>query len=671
MVRTILPAPFCIANPGKLELHIMKKANKRIQLSTLSVAVHTALLAMCAMSISAHAEEDPEVTALTQPHNFVEFGGIYLSRDSAKFGEYTGLNDSGLEALGNLSVKGGDGYGGGNGTMRWGIIGRDLGLTSRSINASMSNQGLWDLSIGYDGLRHNISDSYQTPQQGGLGDNNFTMPANFGSINANNATPSARVLNATQLGAFHTEEIYTDRDNTSVGAGYNFNRNWSMKFDYNHLEQSGAKLLGTGSQGGIALVGGSTGRAEAVNILMNPTEYTTETFNLALNWHGDMAHLSVGYFGSLFNDKYNSLSWQNALTSGASACVGTACFVNNTMSTAPDNDFHQLNLTGGYIFSPSTKLAGGFSYGVNTQDDSYAPTVIAQASGVDFDMMQAGGLPRLSLDARVVTTHANMKLTHRASRNLVLSGALKYNERDNQTTSNTYLFKHLGNGNYTGVNTPYSNRKVQYEAAADYRLSKAQKISLEYEHEYIKRWCDGVVGGAQCVASPTSDEDKLNITYRLKASDTIRLSTGYTYANRDADFDRNFAANTGDYPVVNAGDKLGYNAYIYDSRTQNMLKAGINWQATSKLDWSLNGRYTDLNYDADLGVQDGKNTNINLDATYAYAQNKSVGAYLSWQGSDRELRNGKDGSPTVAPTQIWTNQQEQDSYAFGLNGRHA
>jgi Putative outer membrane beta-barrel porin, MtrB/PioB len=191
-----------------------------------------------------------------------------------------------------------------------------------------------------DELRHNITDTFQTPLQGNTGGNNFNLPGDFGTINAETGSPSARVLTPNQSNAFHTEKEYTTRRNASLGTSYTFTPQLSGQIDYNHLEQSGAKLIGTGSQGGIDLVGGSTGRAEAVNIIMNPTNYSTDNLNTALNWIGDKAHLTAGYYGSFFHDDYNSLSSQNALASGASACSGTNCYVNNTMSTAPTNSLH-------------------------------------------------------------------------------------------------------------------------------------------------------------------------------------------------------------------------------------------------------------------------------------------------------------------------------------------
>jgi MtrB/PioB family decaheme-associated outer membrane protein len=659
----------------------MTTHKEKIKANVLNLAVQSALVVMFTLPTAIYAADavDSDTTALTHPTNTIEIGGEYVSDNSAKFGQYNGLDENGAYGIANIHLRGGNGYDGGDEVTRWDINGTDLGTTSRSLGGTVSNQGKWSIGIKYDELRHNLTDGYQTPQLGSMGGNTFTMPTNFGSINADSGSgaarptqPSARSLNTTQLGDFHTENVHTDRKNSSLNAEYSFSPQLSVQFDYNHLDQSGAKLIGTGAQGGISLTGGSTGRAEANNILMNPTNYKTDTFNLAVNWNGEKGHLTAGYYGSFFHDEYNSLSWQNALATGnpASSCVGANCFTHESMSTAPDNSLNQFNLTGGYAFSPSTKLAGGLSYGRNTQNDSYSPTSIMQASGTAFNMMQTNGLPQSSLDGVVITTHADLKLTNQTTKDLALSAAFKYNERDNQTDSKTYLYKDLGNVSYTGVNLPYSNRKTQYELAADYRLTKGQNLRVAYERENIKRWCDSVIGGAQCISSPSSDENKLGINYRLKARENVNLNAGYSYAKRNADFS-GFSANTGIYPVINAGDVLGFVAYPYATRTQNLLKAGVTWQVTEKFDLGLNGRYSYDNYDATLGVQDGRSKGINIDATYSYNQDSSISAYFSWQNQERNMRNAGNGTVTTAPTQIWTNQLESSSNAVGLNTKHS
>ncbi|MCX7082306.1 MAG: MtrB/PioB family decaheme-associated outer membrane protein [Methylococcales bacterium] len=684
----------------------MKTRNEKMNISILGLAVQCALMTAVALPLNAVADD---ADALKRPTNSVELGSLYSSQNSARFGQYNGLNDGGFYGLGGFDVHGGDGYNDSkNSALRWNLNGSNLGTTSRTVDGSVSDQGKWKVNLGYDELQHNITSTYQTPLQGSVGGNNFTLPANFGPIGTT-AVPNTRSLSSTQRGDFNTEKENVSRKNGSISTSYTFSEQLSAQIDYNHLDQSGAKLIGTGSMGGINVgtgsgSGGYKGAAEAVNMLMNPTSYQTDNVNAALNWRGDKGHFTGGYYGSMFHDDYNSLNWQSAVvTPGTSGtCAGANCYTNNTMSTAPSNSLHQANLTGGYNFTQTTKLAGGFSYGHNSQNSAYAPTNIAQVNGSSANMMW-GGLPGASLNGVVETTHGDLKLTNQSIKDLTLTAGFKFNERDNRTDSSIYKFKAINDAlatnttaatNYTGVNTPYSNSKTQYEASAAYRLTKAQNVNLAYDHESVKRWCDSLaLGAAQCVSSPASEEDKIGLTYRLKALDDVNFNAGYSYANRRADVS-NFQSNVGNYGITslitssatgsansgfNAGNFLGYVAFPYANRSQNLGKAGVNWQVTQKLDVGLNGRYTYDNYDATLGVQNGHSAGVNLDATYSYAENSSVSAYWSWQNGQRNMRSGNGGangntsasvvgaaSQAVAPTNLWNNQLEDNSNTVGL-----
>jgi MtrB/PioB family decaheme-associated outer membrane protein len=658
----------------------MKTHNEEMKVSILNLAIKCALFAVVTLPLNAYADE--ETDALLHPTNTVNFGALYSSQSSAKFGEYNGINEEGFYGLGGFDVRGGKGYDSANSALRWKLNGTNLGTTSRNLGGSISEQGKWKLNLGYDELQHNITDTYKTPFQEERGGNNFTLPAGFGSVDTTRNTPGTRNLDpATQVNLFHTEKEYTTRRNSSLGTSYTFTEQLSAQVDYNHLEQSGAKLIGTGAQGDIGIPGGSTGKGEAINIILNPTNYSTDNVNAALNWKGDKAHLTGGYYGSMFHDNYNSLSWQNAMASGPSDCTGTNCYTNNTMSTAPSNSLHQANLTGGYDFSSTTKLVGGFSYGYNTQNSSYAPTSIMQPSGLSN--MMWGALPGSSLNGQVQTTHGDLKLTNQSIKDLTLSAGFKFNERDNKTSSNVYQYYNLGADQFTGINTPYSNRKTQWEGAASYRLTKSQNLRLAYDHEDIKRWCDQVVGGAQCISSPTSDENKVGLTYRLHAFEDVNFNAGYSFAKRNGNLNHNFLSNAGDraitgvgedHSVINGGDYAGYVAYPYATRNQNLVKTGVNWQVNRKVDLGLNGNYKHDEYSATLGVQNGQSAGVNLDAAYNYTENSSVSAYWSWQKGERNLRNGGTTAAPFAANSvangIWTNQLQDTSNTVGLLTRN-
>lgn len=670
--------------------------------NVITLAVQGALVAMFAapLGVLAQGEKNEEVTALTQPTNVVEIGVENTSKDSAKFGEYNGLNKKGADLIGNFSVRGGDAYNayaGGNGINRWEVKGTDLGTTSRELSGNVSNQGKWSLGIGYDELRHNITDTYQTPFQGSMGGNKFTLPTTFGVIST--TAPGANGLNATQQASFQTQDVHTDRENRSFNAKYIFDSRWDVKFDFNHLKQSGAKLLGVaGEQGTLGGDGNYTWAGQTPLVLMNPTNYTTDNFNLALNWVGDKGYVSTSYFGSMFRDGYNGLSFNNPFVKGAvlpgvntTGTVPTA-FPLDTMSTMPGNNFNQLSLSGGYAFTSATKLAGGLSYGRNTQNDAYS------ASGV----MAAGGLPQSSLSGLVVSTHADLKLTNQTTRDLLLSAGLKYNQRDNRTASSTYTWSDINEvatSNNASVNTPMSNKKTQFELAGDYRIDKSQKLRLSYEYEEIKRWCNNAAANnaqgslnaaysgvaaysaTTCAQVPDNKEDKLAANYKLKASDDVSFSAGYGYSSRKANISPSFynpmqAVNTpvGTGSVGEGFEIPGFMAYFQASRKEQLLKAGVNWQANEKLSLGLNGRYTDDKYDSTYGVQNGNSWSLNLDTTYSYDENSSVFAYATTQNSSRDLTDLYGVAATTATATrlnipvggTWTNKLKESDTTLGL-----
>jgi MtrB/PioB family decaheme-associated outer membrane protein len=683
MVQTVLLAVTGSANEAKWG-NIMKVCNEKMKASVLALAVHGAILALCAMPLMSVAEDaapakaedtaNDEAANLMQPNNFVELGVKGVSRDSAKFGEYSGLDDSGAYGIGNFDLRGGNAYGEGDGTIRWQAKGVDLGTTARSLGASVESQGQWSLGASFDELRHKLSDSYQTPFIGSMGGNNFTLPAGFGLINTG-ANPGTRSLNAAQTGALHKVDIHTTRENTSITAGYTISPEWDVKLGFNHLYQTGAKLMAFGAAG----IGSPTkATGEVVSILPNPTNYRTDSVDLALNWTGDKSHLTMAYYGSFFRDENSGVKFQT--WAGVTST--------QTMSTPPDNDFNQLSLLGGYTFSPKTKLVGSLSYGRGTQDDKFV---------VD-PLMMITAPTRTSADAKVINTHADFRLTDQTFNKLTLTAGVKYDERDNQTPSNIYNFNAISGspGNIANYpNTPLSNRKTQYELAGDYRLDNKQHLRLSYNRDNIQRWCNNyAVGGGtpaytagtQCVVATSSKEDKLSATYRLNATENIHLNAGYSYADRVTDFDplaRTAFIEVGGGGVgntitgLNGGDFLGFHPFFDANRIQQGLKAGVDWQANDKLSINMNGRYTDDNYNTRYGFQNGDSWSFNLDSTFQVSETASVNAYLTKERRERDMTNlqsitaiASTGSKLSVPAGgTWSNTLKDDDITFGVGAK--
>lgn len=665
----------------------MKVRNSNLKLRALSLAM---LGVFSSMYVYA---DDEEAAALMNPTSSVEVEVINVSTGSQKFGEYNGLNKQGGYPNGNLNIRGGDAYkdNSNGGTQRWVIQGTDLGLSDRSANIGYSDQGNWGVSLGYDELTHNTTSNYQTPYIGNMGGNQFRLPGNFGTVS------NTTTLNATQLNALrsNTVDVSSTRKNSSFNAQKIINSDLNVTFDFNHLDQTGAKLMGFAS----AALGGA-GAGEKVSILPNPTNYQTDTVGAALNWQGEKARLTGSYFGSFFRDAYQGVNFQT--------WVGT--MPTQTMSTAPSNQLQQLNLGGGYDFSNVTKLAGNLSFGRNTQNS---------ATGYDPYMM-TGAFPTSAFNGLVNTSHADLKVTDKSIKDLSLLASYKFDQRNNLSQSNLYSFNQLaattsGSSAPFSPSTPLSFRNSQIDLGGEYKITRDQKASLNLTNLQTARWCNqyavgsyqtttGAVpsaaspnytfpAGADCVTANYSRSNAVNAGYKIKASNSVDVKLNYIYdirrttTNQNAITAMDVSATSNQnvnnatglpigvrtmYPGQNGGDYVGFQPFFEASRNQQVAKARANWQANEDLSFGLGGKYTYASYpDSTYGVQNGTAWNLSLDGNYQYAEEGTVSAYAVQQNSQRNLSNYYfSNSATGGGYGAWNNNLQGHDSTFGMGFKH-
>ena len=411
-------------------------------------AVHGAIIAM-ALTPIVHAADpsapDSAARALTSPTDVVEVGAGYVSDRSLKFGQYNGLFNQGIYGIFNFDLRGGGAYDSGDPT-RWRIVGTDLGLDTRNVSGEYGQQGAFRITGSFDQLRSNRSDTYQTPYMGD-GTNTLTLPStwvvprvpqlsttagNFrglspvtglapvvvgGILTQPTATQQATVNStiAADVPAFHNVDLATKRTTEDVGFNYNINSRWDIKASAKHQTRDGVKALNM-----LSLVSGTS----AVT-LPDLIDQTTDQYNVALNYTGENAFFQAAYYGSVFKNSVGSMTWQNPF-------IQTPTF--STMSSAPSNEFHQFSLTGGYKFSPTSKLVLNASYGRGTQNDTF----LADPGNSPL------GVPVSSLNGRVDWTSFLAKFTARPTKGLNFLASYKYDDRDNRTPVNTYEFYDAG-----------------------------------------------------------------------------------------------------------------------------------------------------------------------------------------------------------------------------------
>ena len=209
---------------------------------------------------------------------------------------------------------------------------------------------------------------------------------------------------------FQNVDLNTTRKTYAGGFSVNFSPRWVFSASASQTQQDGLKPLSS--------VTSSAG--EWAGVLPNLIDYTTNQYNAAITYTGQEYFLTAAYYGSFFTNGVQRMTWENVNAPGTFA----------SMSSAPDNDFNQFILKGGYNFSPTTKLVMGASYSTNTQDQAY----INDPGALPL------GTPVSSLNGSVDTTQFNARLSFRPVKELTANIGYKYLDRDNKTPVNIYEF---------------------------------------------------------------------------------------------------------------------------------------------------------------------------------------------------------------------------------------
>jgi MtrB/PioB family decaheme-associated outer membrane protein len=570
----------------------MNTCSNRLSVSPIATVVRRILLMLAlAPPVLAAEPEDPAVAELTRPQNIVEFGTGYVSGDSYKFGEYNGLQKKGAIGLGNLDIQGGGGYDTESVT-RWRLRANDLGLDTRDATFDFREQGKFRINLGYDDFRRNLSDTYQTNFLG-AGSRSFALPANWlrpvvaqanpTSLNYRSLSPSvghASAINASgvltaptaaQLAGqdaiiaadtgFQSFNLQSERKRGDLGFGVNLGFHTLLSASVNHETKKGFRPTGAVS---------SAVQENSVT-LPDVIDTTTDQFNLSVEYTRRKGFLRAAYYGSIFKNSVDSISWQDPNDPRRVA----------TMGSAPDNQFHQLNLTGGFSFTPATKLAADLSYGRSRQNQ----TLLTDAS-------LPVGVPVESADALVVTKAFNLKFTSRLTNRLSVLAHYKFDDRDNRTPVNTFIFydanlaraaaaspfnaalglapNTLGSNVNIMANRPQSKQVNQFDGGADYALGHGQKLAGGYEWQSIERQCDDT--WYNCVNAKQSIERTLHGEWRASLFENISATAGYAYSERRVHYDPNaWLALVPMANVVPGAPTVGASTSVYGYLTQSGL----------------------------------------------------------------------------------------------------
>ncbi|MDP1535714.1 MAG: MtrB/PioB family decaheme-associated outer membrane protein [Burkholderiales bacterium] len=585
----------------------------------------------------------------------IELGLSHVSNGSGAFGNYNGLNESGVYGIAGIQMRRR-----GTDATYFEIEGRNLGLKSRSLNIGGGQQGNFGLKLDYIEIPKLESDSYQTPYLG-AGSTRLTQPASV----TDGANPAGMAGLAASMRPF---EVGTNRKVLGLGLTKILAGGWDLAFNIKRDTKDGTKLR-------AAMIQTGTGGTRGSVILPEVIDYTTDQVDAIARYDGGKLQLQFGYYGSFYNNANAAMTWDNLYT-GSGNTTGS-------YHLAPDNQFHQINASGGYVVSPTTRLAGNLSLGRMTQNESFLP------------YSTGGSMPATaSLNGKVNTTHASLKLTSRLMPALNLTAGYKYDDRDNKTPVNQYNYITAdrdagGTGSATNAlrrwNTPTSSTSHKAYADLEYQLAKATKLKLGYDYHKVSH-----------THEPTTQdvEQTVKAEVKQKFTDTASGGLAYSYSDRNADAYRGDAPLAATYTpgylatLVGASGKTypwleapPLRKYFLDDRKRDKLRMYASVAPTDSLDLHFGLDYRQDKHpeaDAGFGLSKVNSWAANFDASQRFtsAITGHVFATLEEYSTDQKGANITTAAiataaetNTVADASRWTVSIRDRIFTLGLGLR--
>ncbi|SPE30343.1 exported hypothetical protein [Burkholderiales bacterium] len=368
--------------------------------------------------------------------------------------------------------------------------------------------------------------------------------------------------NQTDLSDFQAVRLSTKREKQNYGVTYELDPRWNLVLGMQREDKKGIKPLGVVNAGN-----GGYGAENAVTI-PELIDTTTDQYNASVNFRGEKSFFTAAYYGSIFDNNAKSMTVANPYAVGTYNGVTQNAYglSSATISEEPNSTFNQFRLTGGYDLTKSMRLVADAAYGRNTQNDSFVldQAMFATPTGAAGAAVNNGSVvPGNSANALVVTESFDLKLTARPAPKWNLDAAYKYDDRNNETGVNNYVWYDAGAKNfgapnsvlngatvpgvpagtplYSGVNVtanrPYSKKVNQFDADADYAFARGQSVKVGFDWQAIDRNCSG--SWIDCSFADKTREATGKLEYRYTGGGTLSGRVGYDYGNRHVDYNNN------------------------------------------------------------------------------------------------------------------------------------
>ncbi|MDH3588600.1 MAG: MtrB/PioB family decaheme-associated outer membrane protein [Gammaproteobacteria bacterium] len=539
----------------------------------------------------------------------LDAGAGYVTDDSYRFGDYRGFDDEGAIFLGEFDLH----YFGDEGRY-WKALGRDLGLDSRSLSLEGGRQGRYNMALTYEKLPRQLYGQSQTPFSGF---DTLTLPTTW--ITGSSTSSLTQLSNS-----LAPVSIGHERETLGLSLALVQSSHLEYQIDYRHEDRDGR-----GIHGGNFL--------SQVVLLPEPIDYATDEVDASIIYTGERGQARLNYNASTFNSKAHALVWDNPFNPLApSATRGRAAL-------PPDNQAHQLSLSGAVLLAPATRVSGMLAIGELEQDDPFVPYTINS-------MLAGTALPASALNGKVETRTFNLSVSSRLNKKLRVRANFDYDDRDNRTPRNDYAIVESDSfATGTRTNVPYSFQRTRARLRGDYRVDQKLTLSSGYRYREIERDFQEVRTTDEHSGwfGATLRQDKNLSSVSVKFGRDEREGSGYLMPGDPV---------TGQNPLLRK--------YNMADRDRDFVQASVTASPSDRVDLGLSVESSEDDYGSTrLGLLGSDSERVNLDASVRLSDNASLALFYG-----RELIESVQTGSATLPGVDWTAaiEDEIDTFSLGL-----
>ncbi len=548
------------------------------------------------------------------------------------------------------------------------------------------------------------------PLWSGLGTGNLTLSQGFregaeaaaGAPNAPFASADLQSYMRSALAGTPQVDIRNQRKDLAGGLEFRLAPALTLSVSARQEWRDGTRPLGFGTYirrqalAGVPGTGANSFWRETIEArgseLVEPVDYRTSEGGVTLTWVKGAHSLSAGWFGSRFRNDASALYFDNpfeAAPGRSSASVfdpksdqePASPLGNNllrgltarsVMQLWPENDYRRLFANGSLRVGPVTRLSAVVARGTMKQDQPFLPyaenpEVVFSQAGQPLVSAKDAVLPQSSLNGKMNTTQADLKLTSKLGPVSARAG-YRYYELDDERPSilfpgysssgDAYFRPSIGqkdaSGNRILFNEVGGYTRQRASLGAGARLGRVT-ADLEYVRtgwDYDARQVDQTTEGS------------LRATLRA-AVGLANVEAFYRIARRDFE---------GGYQV--GLETSGVRAFDVWKRDRDQVGFDVDLPLRDTLTAAFGASYWKDEYPGAVekfaygyGLQDSSNGSYYLGTTYA-KNDWLAGGWIgidSYQWESLQVTKTSLGAD-YNPTNRWSRSSADDVFWIGLEG---